>query len=440
MKENSTFKILKSWSFNDKKDHLESSEKDISAHFISTQVGKFDPEKLSLENWKKIIPNFNYKVLHKSAPPAKDGWEQIHQISYDVPLKENLSIMTLIYTYNGIAHIVLAQISNSCLSRRREQFYNIVNTWKPNTMATDGLKKFQCCNLPSEYSNVEVSDECKLSFGKKDLYFYYSEDTLRYNGEGHKFKLPDFEDLDNITSHLCVSSWKNQLIILYGKGTESSMHTAVALNAENLIPSWRTNIWGFGEADIVWGDDLFLSSHGTVSRLNLKSGKVIWVKQNLYDSWGFDGRLEGSSATVRENKVTFKDLNDVTVEVDRESGKILHVEKTYTCLPNIEISTEFRNRPTNYSWTFSGPPSDKVSKKFLKAQIFNDHPDKKYIIEPKLVRTKRSWDLTGVKKEPYKDIWLSCHYEGTDAVLINEISPGIKTCTQKENSNEILCK
>ncbi len=48
-----------------------------------------------------------------------------------------------------------------------------------------------------------------------------------------------------------------------------------------------------------------------------------------------DGRLEGSSTTVRENKVILKDSNSVTVEVDRESGKILHLEKAYTCLPNI---------------------------------------------------------------------------------------------------------
>ncbi len=134
----STFSKI--WYFDESKNVLISPENDLKVFYIETKFDN-DVEKLSLSLWKKINPNFNFKIIQKFSPPASDGWEQIHQIVYDVPTKENRTILTVIRVFKGIAYVNLAEGVTGAFERRGSQFQIAINSWKPSGLKIENLGK-----------------------------------------------------------------------------------------------------------------------------------------------------------------------------------------------------------------------------------------------------------------------------------------------------------
>ena len=71
----SKFSISAGWSFDDETKKLTSPEGDLTAYLLEKKA-EADLDALSLNCWKQINPQFNYPVLQKVSPPAKDGWEK----------------------------------------------------------------------------------------------------------------------------------------------------------------------------------------------------------------------------------------------------------------------------------------------------------------------------------------------------------------------------
>lgn len=137
---NSNFTISAGWTFDDATKKLTSPEGDLTAYLIEKK-SEADVAAMSLNSWKQINSNFAYPILQQVAPPAKDGWEAIHQIVYETPAKENKTVLSAIRVYQGIAYILLLDSSNSGLSKRAAQLQIVGDTWHPADFKKEDLSQ-----------------------------------------------------------------------------------------------------------------------------------------------------------------------------------------------------------------------------------------------------------------------------------------------------------
>jgi len=146
---NTKFKISAGWSFDDKASKLISPEGDVTIYLIETPFTK-DPEAVSIAAWKAIDPKFNFKVLQKVSPPAKEGWEEAHQVVYEVPVKDNRTVMTAIHVYKGIAYMLLIDAANAGLGKRAAQLQIVGDTWRPLNLKKEDLSQNKIKSFSSD--------------------------------------------------------------------------------------------------------------------------------------------------------------------------------------------------------------------------------------------------------------------------------------------------
>ena len=136
----SKFSISAGWSFDDETKKLTSPEGDLTAYLLEKKA-EADLDALSLNCWKQINPQFNYPVLQKVSPPAKDGWEAVRQLVYEIPVKENRTVMTAIHVFKGSAYVLLLDSSNAGLSKRAAQLQIVGDTWHPSDFKKEDLSQ-----------------------------------------------------------------------------------------------------------------------------------------------------------------------------------------------------------------------------------------------------------------------------------------------------------
>lgn len=124
---NSKFTISAGWTFDDKTRKLTSPEGDLTAYLIEKKA-ETDLDTLSLKTWKEIDPQFSFPVQQKISPPATDGWEVVQQVIYEVPVKDNRTVLAAIRVFQGMAYILLLDSSNAGLSKRASQLQIVGDT------------------------------------------------------------------------------------------------------------------------------------------------------------------------------------------------------------------------------------------------------------------------------------------------------------------------
>ncbi len=138
LKDQSKFTISAGWSFDESTQSLVTPEGDVKIYLFQKPFNG-DVEKFSESLWKTVQPDFGFKIMQKVSPPAEDGWEQTHQIVYEVPAKENRTVMTLFQVFKGQAYAILVNGSNSGLEKRGAQFQIVADTWRPEGMKKETL-------------------------------------------------------------------------------------------------------------------------------------------------------------------------------------------------------------------------------------------------------------------------------------------------------------
>ncbi|BCA53254.1 hypothetical protein W02_03940 [Nitrospira sp. KM1] len=131
----STATFSAGWSFDFERSVLSSPESDLNLYFFEDAFDA-DVEALALRYWKKVNPDFDWKVYENASFPGSDGWSVIHQISYDVPVRESQSVFAVVRVVDEKAFISLAEGSAAAFGRRGAQFQTALYGWKPA-----GLKK-----------------------------------------------------------------------------------------------------------------------------------------------------------------------------------------------------------------------------------------------------------------------------------------------------------
>jgi CubicO group peptidase (beta-lactamase class C family) len=135
LNDKSKFTISGGWTYDPSTTSLRSPEGDL-AIYLHVEPFKDGQEDMTKAAWKSANKDITFKILRMTAPPSKDGWEQTHQIDYDVPVSENRTVLSLVRVFQGMAYVMLLDGANGTLDKRFAQVKIAVDTWRP-----DGLKK-----------------------------------------------------------------------------------------------------------------------------------------------------------------------------------------------------------------------------------------------------------------------------------------------------------
>ena len=132
-----SLKIPEGWSkqTNNVLKSMQSPEKDLIIYFYKATISSdFDFSKHSLSLWQQIDPSFSYKEKKKMSPPNSEGWDNLTQIVYDIPLKELKVIISISREKDGVAYINLISGSLKAINKRSAQLNTIIKTWKPKSI------------------------------------------------------------------------------------------------------------------------------------------------------------------------------------------------------------------------------------------------------------------------------------------------------------------
>ncbi|HLK67748.1 MAG TPA: serine hydrolase domain-containing protein [Bryobacteraceae bacterium] len=85
----------------------------------------------ALAGWRQIDPGFGSKVLREAALPPMDGWDELHQVLYEVPAKEARMELAIVRRLGSRAFVNLVRGSTAAISRRGAQLSEAFSGWKP---------------------------------------------------------------------------------------------------------------------------------------------------------------------------------------------------------------------------------------------------------------------------------------------------------------------
>ncbi|MDX9731458.1 MAG: serine hydrolase domain-containing protein [Bdellovibrionales bacterium] len=149
-------KVAEGWTFDEGLSRLTAPEGDLLVAFArerlagvssETDLSKKDgpkdiaPEHIAHRAWHKINPNFNLKVLQKISPPLLDGWDQIHQLVYEIPSSESRAAFAVVRILKDEAFLILVDGAASTFERRSAQIQIAAQSWKPIEIQTEDLSK-----------------------------------------------------------------------------------------------------------------------------------------------------------------------------------------------------------------------------------------------------------------------------------------------------------
>ena len=131
-------------------------EGDLRISFVEIEPGPSIQE-TALAAWKKLDPEFASKVAREVAAPPEGGWEELHQVLYQVASKEARMEIAIVRKLRGRAFVNLVRGTTAGLSRRGAQLGEAVGSWKPEGLRKQNLKDAAAAPWSAEHSR-QVSE------------------------------------------------------------------------------------------------------------------------------------------------------------------------------------------------------------------------------------------------------------------------------------------
>jgi hypothetical protein len=151
--ERTKFKISAGWSFDERASRLVSPEGDISGYLLERPYEK-DLEALSTRVWKEIDPKFSRKIVQKSSPPPKDGWDEVHTFVYETTRREEKIIFTEIRVFKDRAYLLLLDSSIQGFEKREAQLGIISETFRPSDLRPEDLSGNRMKEFSEEHAKA----------------------------------------------------------------------------------------------------------------------------------------------------------------------------------------------------------------------------------------------------------------------------------------------
>jgi hypothetical protein len=113
-------------------------EGDLRIAFVEVEPGA-NVHETALAAWKKVGPTFESKVRREAAAPPQDGWDEVHQIVYEVPAKDS-RVEVALGRKLGARAVNLVRGTTAALIRRNAQLSEAIGSWKPAGFKKVSLK------------------------------------------------------------------------------------------------------------------------------------------------------------------------------------------------------------------------------------------------------------------------------------------------------------
>jgi CubicO group peptidase (beta-lactamase class C family) len=92
------------------------------------------------EAWARSVPGFKLEILLEATPPATNGWDGFHDISYKFPtLKGRRYVKAVARQKDGVFYVVLIDAPIAALQRRGAQLRQIVHSQKAKGLKYESL-------------------------------------------------------------------------------------------------------------------------------------------------------------------------------------------------------------------------------------------------------------------------------------------------------------
>jgi hypothetical protein len=118
---------------------LVAPEDDLRIAFVEMKTGGTIQE-TALAAWKTAEPAFDSRVMREVAVPPQGGWDEMHQIVYEVAAKESRIELAVVRKLGGRAFVNLVRGSTAAFSRRGAQLNEAIGSWKPAGYSEVSLK------------------------------------------------------------------------------------------------------------------------------------------------------------------------------------------------------------------------------------------------------------------------------------------------------------
>lgn len=134
---------------------LTGPEGDLRIDFIEIPaIGSIS--EIALSAWKSTAPDFDSKVLREVSLPPQSGWDEMHQMVYEVPARESRLELAVVRKLDNRAFVNLVRGSMAAVGRRGAQLNEVVGSWVPPGLTTVSLKgrpaKLWTAALTEEFS------------------------------------------------------------------------------------------------------------------------------------------------------------------------------------------------------------------------------------------------------------------------------------------------
>ncbi len=136
------FSVPPGWSVEDAEGSttLVGPEGDLRITFVELAFGA-NIQETALAAWRIIDPAFDSQVAREVAVPPQGGWEEMHQIIYQVPAKDTRMEVAIVRKLASRAFVNLVRGTTAGISRRGAQFAEAVSSWKPAGYREVSLKE-----------------------------------------------------------------------------------------------------------------------------------------------------------------------------------------------------------------------------------------------------------------------------------------------------------
>jgi CubicO group peptidase (beta-lactamase class C family) len=117
---------------------LEDPEHDLSVTLVEV-LGEADANKAIATAWQQVKPAFALKVKSTVNPPAKDGWDSVTQLAYEVGAEQR-TVMAIAQKKGNTQYVALVDGANAGIDRRGAQLMTIFSTFKAPGIEEESFK------------------------------------------------------------------------------------------------------------------------------------------------------------------------------------------------------------------------------------------------------------------------------------------------------------
>lgn len=125
-----SFEAAKGWFVGSRDGRITLEDPDRELTLVLTELRSADGQEAIAQAWKQVQPDFARPVRHTMTPPAREGWDEIVQLVYEMATVERRTVMAVARRKADIWYVALLDGSDAVLDRRGAQLQTALVSFK----------------------------------------------------------------------------------------------------------------------------------------------------------------------------------------------------------------------------------------------------------------------------------------------------------------------